>query len=164
MKKLSSGLALPGIAFAVVLLLAACGPGGGGEAVDDSPEGLAFQARQGLMRMIQWKMVRLNGMEQGDIPVDEAVFKETASDVASLSGMLTDGFIPNSNVQGSAALPDIWTNWEDFEEKAENMQSAAAALAMAAESGGFAAGRSLVPELRQTCGGCHRGYRRRAEE
>jgi cytochrome c556 len=163
MNDLSRKFALLGVAFALVFV-ASCGqPGGGADAVDDSPEATAFRARQGLMRMIAWKVGQLRGMEQGDVPVDNAVFTESSVDVAALANMLTDAFIPGSDVEGSAALPEIWSNRDDFDQKAADFMTAAEALAAAAQSGGYDAGQSLVQGVGQTCGACHRSYRRRDE-
>jgi cytochrome c556 len=147
------------------LLLVSCGGGGGAQApVDDTPEGAAFQYRQAVMRSIAYKVGQARAMAQGEVPADNATFAKHASDVAALAGMVTEGFIPNSAVAGSAALPEVWTNNADFQAKATDFQNAAQALASAASSQGFEAAKGMVQAVGQTCGGCHRPYRRRAEE
>jgi cytochrome c556 len=159
----SHKLALLG-ALLVPLFVASCGGSGGGAAVeDDSPEGTAFHYRDGLMQAVSWKMARIGGMAQGDIPVNEAEFVKSARDLAVLAGMIPEGFIPNSIVKGSAALPAIWTNMSDFEAKAKALQDGAQGLADAAASGGFEGAKGMVAAVRQTCGGCHRTYRQRQE-
>jgi cytochrome c556 len=162
MKKLSRPLALLGAALASMLVIG-CSPGGGGAAVDDSPEATAFRYRQGVMRAIAFKVGQLRAMAQGEVPVDEADFRESTNELVSLSTMLPEGFIPNSDVEGSAALPEVWTNRADFEQKAAALQDAARGLADAANNQGFAAAQGLVQGVGETCGGCHRPYRRRAE-
>jgi cytochrome c556 len=148
----------------VSMLVVACGGGGGtAAAVDESPEGAAFGYRQAVMRSIAYKVGQARGMAQGEIPVDEAVFAKHASDVATLSGMIVEGFIPNSAVEGSAALPEVWTNMPDFQQKAADLQNAAQALATAASTQGFETAKGMVQAVGQTCGGCHRPYRRRQE-
>jgi cytochrome c556 len=62
-------------------------------------------------------------------------------------------------VADSRTKPEVFTNWADFTAKQGALVTAANALNEAATSGGFAAGRSLVAPLRDTCGGCHRPYR-----
>lgn len=161
MKKLAT---LLGVSM-VSLLVVACGGGaGGGATVEDTPEGAAFQYRQAVMQSIAYKVGQARGMAQGEIPVDEAAFAKHASDVATLAGMITEGFIPNSAVAGSAALPEIWTNMPDFQQKAADLQNAAQSLATAASSQGFEAAKGMVQAVGQTCGGCHRPYRQRQEE
>jgi len=150
------------------LALAACGQqsgSGGGAAApaDDTPEQQAFEFRDGVMHALSWKVAKLNGMAQGEIPADDAGSVKIAHDVAALAGMLTDGFIPNSIVKGSAALPEIWMTFPDFQQKATDLQTAATAFADAAQANGFAAAKGMVPAIRQTCGGCHRPYRKKQE-
>jgi len=151
-----------------VLPLAACGQqGGGGGAnaqADDSPEYQAFEFRDGAMHALAWKVGKLRAMAQGDIPVDNAVALKNARDTAALAGMLTDGFIPNSIVKGSLALPDIWKNFADFQQKATDLQMAASALADATQANGFEAAKGMVQAVGQSCGGCHRPYRKRTEQ
>ena len=147
----------------LISLLAACGGGGATQAVDDTPEGAAFAFRHAVMQAIAYKVVRLRGMASGEIPVDEAAFAKDARDVAALSGMVVEGFIPNSIVEGSIALPDIWTNMADFEAKAMELQTAAQALATPAQQDGFEAAKGMVQAVGGSCGNCHRPYRRRQE-
>ena len=96
---------------------------------------------QGRRRCAAW--------QQGEIPVDAAAFTKHASDVATLAGMIPEGFIPNSAVEGSAALPEIWTNMSDFQAKAADLQNAAQALATAASSQGFEAAKGMVQAVGQ---------------
>ena len=43
-------------------------------------------------------------MATGEIPADEAAVREDASDVATLAGMITEGFIPNSAGHGQRCI------------------------------------------------------------
>ena len=150
-----------------VLTLAACGQqgaGGGANAqADDSPEYQAFEFRDGIMHSLAWKVGKLRAMQQGEIPVDNAAALKNARDTAALAGMLADGFIPNSIVKGSLALPEIWMNFSDFQQKANDLQTAATALADATQANGFEASKAMVQPVGQSCGGCHRPYRKRDE-
>jgi cytochrome c556 len=116
------------------------------------------------MHALAWKVGKLRAMAQGDIPVDNAVALKNAQDTAALAGMLPDGFIPNSIVKGSLALPDIWKNFPDFQMKANDLQTAATALADATKANGFEAAKGMVQAVGQSCGGCHRPYRKRTEQ
>jgi cytochrome c556 len=145
------------------LLLVSCG-GGGQAAVDDSPEGMAVQYRQSIMRSVAYKVGQVRAMAQGEIPADNAAFAKHANDVAALAGMVTEGFIPNSATDNSAALPEVWTNNADFQQKAADLQNAAQALATTASAQGFEAAKGMVQAVGQSCGACHRPYRRRAQD
>jgi cytochrome c556 len=162
MKNPSRVLTLLG-ALVVPMLVISCSQSAA-PVVDDSPEGQAFLYRKGLMDAAQWKMARLNGMADGSITADAADFAKSARDLAAIGGMLTEGFIPNSgSVAGTAAQPAVWTNWSDFQQKANDLATKAQSLADAAASQGFDAAKGMVAEVRGTCGGCHRTYRRRDE-
>lgn len=163
MKKLAVALLSAAL---VPLLVVSCGgqkAGPASAAQADTPENAAFNFRDGLMKAIAWKVGKLRGMAQGEIPVDEAFAKKSAHDVAVLAGMIPEGFIPNSIVQGSAATPEIWMNFPDFTMKAADLENAAKALADAADANGFEAAKGMVDAVGKTCGGCHRPYRKRQE-
>jgi len=167
MKQHFAKLALAACSF---LALSACGQQGSSSSgkaaapAEDTPEQQAFEFRDGLMHALAWKVGKLRGMASGDIPVDDAAAVKNARDVAAIAGMLTDGFIPNSIVKGSAALPEIWMNFADFQQKATDLQTTATALADAAQANGFAMAKGMVQPVGQSCGGCHRPYRKRQEQ
>src|SRR3990170_4970275 len=111
------------LGVAVVPFLAiACGGTTPQAPAEDTPESAAFGYRTSLMNTIAYKVAQMRGMEQGEIPVDEATAVKHARDVATLAGMIPEGFIPNSAVEGSAALPEVWTNNADFRQKAADLQ------------------------------------------
>jgi len=150
-------------------LMVACSPapegaGGATAAVDEeSPAYQAYEYRHSLMTLVGNRFGIVRGMAQGQVPVDNARFTKAALDLATLSTMAREGFPEGSGgVPGSRALADIWNNAADFENKLQDFEAAASALADLAESGGFAAAQSSVDALAQSCGGCHRPYR--AEE
>jgi len=142
--------------------LASCGGGGGAAPVDDSPAGQAVQYRQSVMRSLGYKVAAVRAMASGEVPVDEAKFRKDTADVAALAGMLPEGFIPSSSGAESGALPEVWTNTADFQQKAADLKNAADALAAAAASQGFEAAKGMVQAAGSTCGACHRPYRQRA--
>jgi len=159
MKKLVTTL----LGVSLVSLLAACGGGTAEAPVDDTPEGAAFQYRRAVMQSIAYKVGQIRGIADGSIPGDQATFVKHANDVAALGSMIPEGFIPNSAVAGSAALPEVWTNMPDFQAKAMELATAAQALAVAAQ-GNFEGAKGMVQSVGGTCGNCHRPYRRRQEE
>jgi cytochrome c556 len=159
MKKLFATL----LGATLVSTLAACGGGPAAPTIPDTPEGAAFEFRTSLMNTLAWKVAQARAMAQGEIPVDEALFAKHANDIATLGGMLVEGFIPNSAIEGSAALPEVWTNRADFQQKAADFQNAAQALATAAQQNGFEAAKGMVQAVGSGCGNCHRPYRRRQE-
>ena len=152
-------------AAATLAFVGGCAPGGGGDVDATTPEGAAFQFRQAVMRVAAGKMAPIGAMARGEVPVDEAVFAKNVNDLVAAAGMISEGFgadVSNSPA-GSAALPEIWTNMDDFNERAQTMLAGAQELARAVENGGFAAGQGLVQGTAANCGACHRSYRQRDE-
>jgi cytochrome c556 len=162
MKIASSRLTVLGAGLSFVLL-AACGGGGGPPADADTPEGQAFEFRDAVMHVAAYKLETVGGMAREEIPLDEAVFVKSTADLAAAAGMIVEGFQTEGIATGSRALPDIWSNWDDFQKKANDTAQSTAALAEAAANGGFAAAQSLVQPAQQSCGACHRAYRARTE-
>ena len=164
MKSSSRKLTILG-AMLSILFVTACGQSGGGTEEDDSPEAEAYRYRESVMHVAERKMITLGEMAREEIPVDEAVFAKSAVDLASIAGMVVEGFMPEGAPSSSKALPEIWSNWDDFVDKADSLKSAADTLAAAVADGGFEAGQDLVLGMARagSCGGCHRIYRRRDE-
>jgi cytochrome c556 len=163
--KIRSALSITGALLSLVLVSACQGPAGGGAAVDpESPEGRAFLYRQAVMRVAANKSATVGAMARGEVPVDEAAFAKAVNDLNAVAGMMPEGFMPQGAPEGSRALPEIWTNWADFESKAAALVTATQGLADATRTGGFAAGSPLVQNMAGNCGGCHRTYRMRTEE
>lgn len=158
MHKPFSRITTAGPAIALALAVTACGGGGDAE-LDDSPEAEAYRFRQAVMDVTAYKMLTVGGMARGEIDVDEDVFAKAVHDLEAMAGMATEGFMPQGIPEGSRAMPEIWENWEDFEQRAAEFQEAAQAVADAVDSGGFEEARPLVQPLVETCGGCHRNYR-----
>ncbi len=158
-----------------VALFAVSGCGGGSDesadanmaAVDeDSPEYAAMQYRQGLMQVMGFKVGTLRDMAEGTIDADAGVFAEYAADAAAVAGMLVEGFegleaSSTDALPGSGALPDVWSNWDDFSQKAAELAAAAETVSVAANAPGFAVSADSAEPLEPVCGNCHRTYRQR---
>lgn len=161
MNKSLNKLALVGALSA--LGLAACG--GGGPALDEnSPEAQAYIYRNSIMQVMAHEMGILNGMARGEMPANDDRFKMAATDVATLSALVPDAFMAMGIPAMSRAMPAIWQNMDDFKMKAMALEDAAKMVSGAAQSGGVEGAKGSVQQLAQTCGGCHRMYRKPEEE
>ena len=141
------------------------GGGAGAPAADEeSAEFAAMEYRHGLMHVLAFKVGVLRDMAEGTIDADASVFAESAADLAAAAGMITEGFIPNSDTEsltGSAALPGIWEDFNDFVQKAADLEEAAQDVADQAAVRGFTVGAESADPIGPACGGCHRVYRQR---
>ncbi len=70
---------------------------------------------------------------------------------------ITALFPPGSTHKKSRAKPEIWQSWSKFEAAAKDLQSAAAALAVAAQGGGDVRGGAQA--MFDTCKSCHDQFR-----
>ena len=153
--------------------ISGCGGGSDGSAdgnmaaVDeDSPEFAAMQYRQGLMHVLGYKVATLRDMAEGTIEADEGVFAKYAADTATAAGMLLEGFVgmeasSTDALPGSGAFPDVWSDWDDFSQKAAELAAAADEVSAAANTPGFMVMAESADPLGPVCGNCHRTYRQR---
>ena len=120
-----------------------------------TPEEKAFQFRDGLFRVIEYKFGRMIGAKFAG---DKAGFHKNAAEIAWLSKMVTEGFIPNSIVKGSRAKAEIWEDWDKFEKRAMDFTSNMNGLADPAYDID-----SFNPKKfgGDNCGGCHRAFKSR---
>lgn len=163
MKKPSSLLTILGVAAALGML-AGCSKGGGGaemQKIPDTPQGNAYKFRNGLMEVMAYKLEPLGKMARGSMPVDEKEFVKDANDLETASQWILEGFMPAGAVPQSRALPAVWKNYDDFKQKAMDMEEAVKKVADAANSGGFNAAKPMVDAIGMACGACHRSYRKR---
>ncbi len=75
--------------------------------------------------------------------------------------MMPDIFPTGSGEGDTDSLPSIWQDWPKFEAAAKTLQTAAADLAVAADSGDMAAIGAAAGALGKACGGCHEPFRKK---
>lgn len=125
------------------------------QAEEETAEQAAFAYRTGVLGALKWKMGQLGAAKaQGD----KSAFQKHANDLVYLSGMIEEGFIPNSLLEGSKAKPAVWENPEEFAEAAENLRIKAAELADADYDMASFDPRKFGGD---TCGACHRKFKER---
>jgi cytochrome c556 len=115
------------------------------------------------MRAIQWKVIELRAMADGDTALDEAQFKESAGELAALSTMITEGFGPGTDIAGSAAKPEVWSSWDNFVAEAKEFSDLAQNFANTAQQSGFNAAKDMAAQVGGACRSCHSPYRQSGE-
>ena len=118
-----------------------------------TPEERAYQFRTGMFQTFAWKMGQLVGAKMSN---DSAAFNKHATDLQNLTSMLEEGFqIENSLPDGTAAKPEIWEDFDKFEERATTLRTAVAGLT---EEGAM---ESFDPKDfgSKNCSGCHRDFK-----
>ncbi|MBM3603745.1 MAG: cytochrome c [Alphaproteobacteria bacterium] len=132
-----------------------------GAALAQSPED-ALEARHGLMKMISIEMGTLSGMAKGEVEYDEAAATAAATNLMALAQydapkLFIEG-TSSEDIQGSDALPAIWSNRDDFEAKFAALTEATAGIDQAV-AGGQANVGPVVQQLGLACRDCHQSYR-----
>ena len=119
-----------------------------------------MEYRQGAMNVLSWNMKNISGMLKGKMPYDAEKVKIHAKDIASVASLnLIAGFPEDSEHEDSAALADIWMDFEDFEQKMADFRKAADDMNAAAQSGDQAAVGNAMKGLGKSCKSCHKKYK-----
>ena len=120
----------------------------------------AIEYRQAAFEVLVWNFGPMGAMVKGKIPFDAQTFAEKAANVAFLSKMPIEGFIPGSDKGETDAKPEIWQNWDDFKAKMGKLQEETAKLAEVAKTATKV--EEVAKQFGETgkvCKGCHEKYR-----
>lgn len=111
------------------------------------------------------KMMKANGdawrnvqdkAKAGNITAIAADAEVMAQNAKKIPAMFPQG----SLVGKTAAKPEIWQKWSEFEAAAKNMETESVKLRDAARSGNAAATQEVVKDFgRKACGTCHQPFR-----
>jgi cytochrome c556 len=122
----------------------------------------SVEARHGIMNNYSFNLSTLGGMAKGEIEYDAETAQLAADRLATLSSIDWTGYWPegtsSEDLDSSRALPEIWSDMEDFLSGFEEVQEAAMSMQEVAGDGQDA----LAGEMKglgQSCGGCHDDYR-----
>ncbi len=132
---------------------------------EPTPEQIAAQAtntRQALFQVLFYNLNMISGMARGTVEFDASVAERNANRIATLAPMISEVFAANDtrafNVE-TEALPIIWDQMGEFEEKAMNLEEAANTFAQIASGGDRTAILGGIRAFGGTCGNCHETFR-----
>jgi len=147
------------IRFAKIVLVASLLTATAGTALAQgtppSPEEQAVSYRQSIVKAMSWKLGQLAAAKEAG---DAKAFRQHATDMYYLSGLIVEGFIPNSKTSESHAKPEVWEDWDHFVETAEGFRAKVSELT---EPGYDIASFDPRGFGGEACGSCHRPYRER---
>lgn len=130
---------------------------------DMTPEeraAMAVDQRKALFKTLRFNLIPIAGMAQG-APFDAEVAERNARRIAAISSMIPEVLAQDTrgfDVE-TTALDSIWTNMDDFADKAAALEMNANAFAEAASSGDFATAMGAFRAFGGSCGNCHDTYR-----
>lgn len=125
---------------------------------DDSADAIHY--RQSAFGLIAHNFGDMAAMLKGKKPFDQSVFEQRAANVAALSAMPAEGFIPGSDKGNTEALAKVWSEKAEFDAIMVKFQKAAAELAIAAKSGDKKAIKMAFKNTGKNCKGCHDSYKK----
>ncbi len=116
--------------------------------------------RQGVMNVYSWNMKAMGAMMKGEAAYDQAAFARHANDLAKAASLdLLAGFPADSDQGETDARPDIWLDFDDFEQKLENLREASQSLSEAAAAGDKEAMGQALGKTGKQCKACHERYK-----
>ena len=97
----------------------------------------AVEYRQKALSVMQQNFAAMAEMVKGEVDYDAQVFANRANDFEKMSGIPWAGFAVEGAMPGnnSDALTAIWDNWDDFQQRANDLQEYAAKLADVSQKG-----------------------------
>jgi cytochrome c556 len=130
---------------------------------EEGPYDKEIQYRQALMKSIGGHVGATAALVSGRIAAPGHM-KVHAAAIAGVSDDIQKFFPKDSTDEDSAAKPEIWKDWADFEKKAQDMHDAAVAYNRVVQADGSAADvRTAFKSLADSCKACHEDYRRKED-
>lgn len=120
----------------------------------------AIDYRQSAFSLMAYNFGDMGAMLKGKKPFDADVFAMRAQNVAALSKLPLEGFIPGSDKGDTGALAKIWTERADFDAQMKTLQENAAALAVASTSDDKKLLKQSFMNVAKSCKGCHDVYKK----
>ena len=122
----------------------------------------AVNTRKSVVRLFAFNMAPINAMARGG-EFDAALVERNARRIAALAPMLPEAFAAMDTRAfdlDTEALPVIWEEFAEFEQRANNLAEAVNNLAAVAATGNQAETIRTAAALGRTyCGGCHEMFR-----
>lgn len=123
----------------------------------------AVNTRKSVVRLFSFNMAPINAMARGNQEFDAALVEQNARRIATLAPMLPEAFAAMDTRAfdlDTEALPVIWEEFEEFEQRANNLAEAVNNLAAVAATGDQAETIRTAGAIGRTyCGGCHEMFR-----
>ena len=122
----------------------------------------AIHYRQSVYTMIGWNFSPMNAMVKGKIPFDGKEFAKHAERIAMLTPQVLEGFAKGSDKGAETdAKPEIWTHFDDFQSKLNDLIDESKAMSEVAAGGDEANMKEQFKKLGGACKACHDKYKKK---
>jgi len=122
-----------------------------------------IQYRQKVMTSNGANMGAIGDIMKNKLPYQNHIAVH-AQEIQRMSTIIPDAFKKDIASGKTDAKPEIWKEWAKFTEAANTMGLEAAELAKVAQGGSMEAISAQVKKLSDSCGNCHKPYRKPKEE
>lgn len=123
----------------------------------------AVNMRKSVVRLFAFNMAPINAMARGNREFDAALVERNARRIAALAPMLPEAFAAMDTRAfdlETEALPVVWDEFEEFQQRANNLVEGVNNLAAVAATGDQAETIRTAGSIGRTyCGGCHEMFR-----
>ncbi len=114
--------------------------------------------RHALFGLIGNHVSKMGHVVKGHEAYDQKDMQKSADVVAALAKVASQGFVLESAVEGSDALPEVWSKKEDFMQELQTLIDTSDTLAKnAGEEDSF---KSYFIPMTKTCKSCHNKYKK----
>ncbi len=119
-------------------------------------------ARHSLMGLYAFYLGQLGAMAKGEVDYDSEAAGAAAGNLAMLAKLDQSALWPegtdSETVEGSRALPSIWSDMDGFRAKSDDLVNAAMAMEEAAATD-LQSLQGAMRDVGAACGACHKDYR-----
>ena len=131
--------------------------------VQAQEDGAFVQYRQRVMMANSANMGAINDILKNKLPYQSHITAH-AQDIQRMSLLISDAFKKDISDGKTDAKSEIWKEWDKFTAAADTMGREAAELAKVSQGGNMEAISAQAKKLSDTCGDCHKPYRKPKEE
>jgi len=122
-----------------------------------------IQYRQKVMTSNGANMGAIGDILKNKLPYQSNI-QIHAQEIQRMSTVIAAAFKKEAAAGKTDAKPEIWKEWDKFAAAADTMGREAAQLATVAQGGNMEAIDAQVKKLSDSCGNCHKPYRKPKEE
>lgn len=121
---------------------------------------VVIEYRRAAMTMIGWNFGPMSAMVKGKIPFDAKEFAKHAERIAALAPQALEGFAKGSDKGAETdAKADIWTHFDDFQSKLNDLVNESKTLSDVAKGGDEAKMKEQFKKVGGACKACHDKYK-----
>lgn len=119
----------------------------------------AIKYRQSAFTLMGSHFGRMQPVIKGQVPYDAAQIKANVQLLNTLAELPWAGFGPGT--EGGEALPEVWSDAADFQQKRDRLKENLGKLSVAADSGDLNKLRAAFGDVGASCKACHDSYRKK---